>query len=105
MNKTQRGRRSQMISRIPKKTTVTVASQKGNSLKICPIIASRGSLVLLFFQTKASVISLILLPTVFSIFHSPLGSDLHQIRSIPRNRHPSHPFSAESSLQEGEGLL
>jgi hypothetical protein len=35
MNKTQRGRRSQMIKRMPKKTTTAIAIPKGSSLKIC----------------------------------------------------------------------
>jgi hypothetical protein len=40
MNKTQRGRRSQIIRRMLKKTTTTMAIPKGSSLKICPIYHS-----------------------------------------------------------------
>ena len=40
MNKTQRGRRSHMIRRIPRKMTIAMAIPKGSSLKICSIYHS-----------------------------------------------------------------
>ena len=40
MNNTQRGRRSQMIRRIPKKITIATPTPNGSSLKICSIYHS-----------------------------------------------------------------
>jgi hypothetical protein len=40
MNKTQRGRRSQIIKRMPKKITMAMAIPKGSSLKICSMYPS-----------------------------------------------------------------
>jgi hypothetical protein len=54
MNKTQRGRRSQITKRMPKKTTIAMAIPKGSSLKICSIYDSAPTPHLLAIRSTKS---------------------------------------------------